>query len=171
MRKQMTFALLLLFLIPAYGSALAQQSEGSKIIAGFDYPDIEWSVPKVGQEVSREVLDNGMILFMMEDHHLPLFNISVRFRCGEAYDSQSGNGTVQPGSAELPLAVCPRVTSGRRPADWRMRHHLARSPSRSLCRCMARGRDRRNIDQNSAERNLTALQKATVHRSYPLLNR
>ncbi len=86
MRKLMTYALLLLFLIPAYGSALAQQSEGSKIIAGFDYPDIKWSVPKVGQEVSREVLDNGMILFMMEDHHLPLFNISVRFRCGEAYE-------------------------------------------------------------------------------------
>lgn len=82
----MTFVLLVLFLIPAYGSAVAQQSEGSKIIAGFDYPNIEWSVPKVGQEVTREVMENGMILFMMEDHHLPLFNISVRFRCGEAYE-------------------------------------------------------------------------------------
>ena len=63
----------------------AQQSEGSKTIAKFKYPEIKMTVPEVGKEVRREVLDNGIILYMMENHSLPLFNITAYIRCGEAF--------------------------------------------------------------------------------------
>jgi zinc protease len=65
--------------------AQQQQSEGSKIIAGFKYPQLKWSVPEVGKEVQREVLDNGIILYMMQDHRLPLINVSVMIHCGDVY--------------------------------------------------------------------------------------
>lgn len=85
MKKGILYAILAMT-IALSGAICAQQSEGSEIIAGFSYDDIEWSVPEVGKEVQREVLDNGIILYMMEDHRLPLFNVSAIIRCGAAYE-------------------------------------------------------------------------------------
>jgi predicted Zn-dependent peptidase len=85
MKKLYTCFLLALLLTAVSFPAMAQQSPGSKIIEGFEYPELKWSVPEVGKEVQREVLDNGIILYLMEDHRLPLLNISARIRCGEAY--------------------------------------------------------------------------------------
>ncbi|MCK5125792.1 MAG: insulinase family protein [candidate division Zixibacteria bacterium] len=85
--KKLIFAILLLALVCTSVSTFAQQSEGSKIISEFKYKDIKWSVPQVGKEVKREVLDNGIILYMMEDHSLPLLSMSAKIRCGEAYES------------------------------------------------------------------------------------
>ena len=84
--KKCTLTLFLLALVCFSVSVFAQQSEGSKIISKFKYKDIKWSVPEVGKEVQRVVLDNGIIVYMMEDHSLPLFNISAQVRCGEAYE-------------------------------------------------------------------------------------
>ncbi len=86
MKKIIIFAVLASF-VALSASAFAQQSEGSKTISEFKYKDIKWTVPEVGKEVQREVLDNGIILYMMEDHSLPLFNISAMYRCGEAYET------------------------------------------------------------------------------------
>lgn len=86
MKKTVFFAVIALVLALS-AAAFAQQSEGSKIIDGFKYDKIKWSVPEVGKDVQREVLDNGIILYMMEDHRLPLFNISGLIRCGAAYQS------------------------------------------------------------------------------------
>lgn len=85
MRKIIIVIMAALLLMLSASFVSAQESEGSKIIAGFNYPDIKWSVPEVGKEVRREVLDNGIILYMMKDDRLPLFNISALFRCGEIY--------------------------------------------------------------------------------------
>ena len=89
MKKVYSYILLALLLAISL-PAVAQQSEGSqsvgsKIIEQFDYPKLEWSVPEVGKDVQREVLENGIILFMMEDHRLPILGISALIRCGEAY--------------------------------------------------------------------------------------
>ncbi len=67
------------------GIASAQTSKGSEIIENFEYPELTWSVPEVGEDVIRQELENGMILYMMEDHSLPLFRISALIRCGSAY--------------------------------------------------------------------------------------
>ncbi len=85
MKKVYSYILLALLLAVISLPAAAQQSVGSKIIEKFDYPKLEWSVPELGEDVQREVLDNGIILFMMEDHRLPILGISALIRCGEAY--------------------------------------------------------------------------------------
>ena len=85
MKKVIIVITAMLLLMVSASFVSAQESEGSKIIASFDYPEIKWSVPEVGKEVRREVLDNGIILYMMKDDRLPLFNISALFRCGEIY--------------------------------------------------------------------------------------
>ena len=31
------------------------------------FPELKWDVPVVGKDVTRTVLDNGLILYLMED--------------------------------------------------------------------------------------------------------
>ena len=80
MKKVITYLCLGLMLAVFSITAQAQQSPGSKIMDSFDYPELKWSVPEVGKDVQREVLDNGMILYMMEDHRFPVLNISALIR-------------------------------------------------------------------------------------------
>ncbi|MHC4296159.1 MAG: M16 family metallopeptidase [Planctomycetota bacterium] len=53
-----------------------------------DYKSLEY--PKLGDvevpEVEQVTLANGMRLFLLEDHELPLVNISVRIRTGSIYE-------------------------------------------------------------------------------------
>lgn len=84
MKRYATYMLSLLLLAAAVHVS-AQQSEGAKIISHFQYPDLKWSVPEVGKEVQRTVLDNGLTVYLMENHRLPLLNVTALVRCGEAY--------------------------------------------------------------------------------------
>lgn len=84
MKRYLIFMLSLLMLAASI-PVLAQQSEGAKVIAQFKYPDLKWSVPEVGKDVQRTELDNGMIVYLMEDHRLPMLNVTALVRCGEAY--------------------------------------------------------------------------------------
>ena len=62
------------------------QSPASKTIANMKFPDLHWKVPEVGKEVIRTELPNGMILYFLEDHSLPLVNADVIIRTGSAYE-------------------------------------------------------------------------------------
>jgi predicted Zn-dependent peptidase len=64
----------------------AELSKGSKIISKFKYPEIEWKIPEVGVDVKRVKLKNGMILFLKEDHDLPLINLYAIIRTGALYE-------------------------------------------------------------------------------------
>ncbi|MFQ5713468.1 MAG: M16 family metallopeptidase [Candidatus Scalinduaceae bacterium] len=64
------------------------QSEGARIISKFKYKPIEFTPPKP----KRVVLDNGMIVYLLEDHDLPIFNVTVRFRTGAVYESKEKAG-------------------------------------------------------------------------------
>jgi zinc protease len=52
------------------------------------YGDLKY--PPMGElkipEVKREVLPNGMVLFLAEDHNLPLIGLSVKIRAGSVYE-------------------------------------------------------------------------------------
>jgi predicted Zn-dependent peptidase len=61
-------------------------SKGSKIISKFKYSEIHWKVPEVGIDVKRVELKNGMILFLKEDHDLPLVNLKAIIRTGTLYE-------------------------------------------------------------------------------------
>jgi predicted Zn-dependent peptidase len=56
------------------------------------YPVLEYRIP----EAKRIALDNGMILYWLGDHELPIIRMSVLVRTGSAYDPPD-----QPGLAEL----------------------------------------------------------------------
>lgn len=62
------------------------QSPGSRVIADIKFPQLKWDVPEVGKEVTRIVLDNGMILYFMEDHELPLISANALIKTGSIYD-------------------------------------------------------------------------------------
>jgi len=58
------------------------ESEGAKIVSGFKFKPLNFVPPKV----DRVVLENGMILYLLEDHDLPIFNITARIRTGAIYE-------------------------------------------------------------------------------------
>ncbi|UCC80347.1 MAG: insulinase family protein [Candidatus Zixiibacteriota bacterium] len=80
-------AFLILFMV---SSLIAQEkkSPGSRIIENMNFPELKWDVPVIGKEVTRTVLDNGMILFLMEDRELPLISAHALVRSGSIYDSK-----------------------------------------------------------------------------------
>ncbi len=64
------------------------ESEGAKIVSGFKFKPLNFVPPKV----DRVVLENGMILYLLEDHDLPIFNITARIRTGAIYEPQEKAG-------------------------------------------------------------------------------
>jgi len=69
-------------------SAGKPESEGAKIISGFKFKPLNFVPPKV----DRVVLENGMILYLLEDHYLPIFGITARIRTGVVYEPQEKAG-------------------------------------------------------------------------------
>lgn len=49
-------------------------------------------MPEVGKEVKREVLKNGMILYLMENHELPLFEMQAIIRTGSIFEPLEQTG-------------------------------------------------------------------------------
>lgn len=63
------------------------QSPGSKKVDEMKFPELKWNVPEVGKEVTRTELDNGLILYLMENRELPLISGHALIRTGSIYDS------------------------------------------------------------------------------------
>jgi predicted Zn-dependent peptidase len=68
------------------------QSQGSQIIARMQFEEIELNIPEVGREVTRVELANGLVIYLYEDHRLPLFNIRTLVRCGQIFDTPEKDG-------------------------------------------------------------------------------
>lgn len=64
------------------------ESEGAKIVSGFKFKPLNFVPPKA----DRVVLENGMVLYLLEDHDLPIFNITARIRTGAIYEPQEKAG-------------------------------------------------------------------------------
>ncbi len=88
--KRITLTLITALLLFAISGLDAQErkSPGSNVIAGLVYPELEWKVPEVGKEVTRTVLKNGLILYLMEDRELPLISANAIIKTGSIYDSK-----------------------------------------------------------------------------------
>ena len=67
----------LILLVPAIGEAQSKPHEG------LVYPPLNQPQPPVPD---RFELDNGMIVYLLEDHELPIIDISVRVRTGSIYE-------------------------------------------------------------------------------------
>lgn len=67
-------------------------SVGSQLIEKYTTAMIELKIPKVGVEVERLVLDNGLILYLYEDHRTPMLHAQALIRCGSVYDPAEKDG-------------------------------------------------------------------------------
>jgi zinc protease len=72
---------------PALKTAIEKFSPPGTII----YPLLQYQIPRA----ERIVLDNGIILFLLEDHELPLVRISAVVRTGTAYDPSDKAGLAE----------------------------------------------------------------------------
>lgn len=88
--KRLMVITVIISMVFAIGCVFAQEriSPGSKVIGDLKYPELKWDVPEVGREVTRTVLKSGMILYLMEDHELPLISAHALIRTGSIYDSK-----------------------------------------------------------------------------------
>ena len=73
-------------------SAQDVKSPGSGLVKKLDFPEIKWEIPVLGQDVVVDTLDNGMVLFMMPDHRLPVLDIRALIRTGEIYEPKDQMG-------------------------------------------------------------------------------
>jgi len=97
-KKFVTVASLSLVLILAvllWAAETQKTSPAAKKIATFKYKDLVWQVPQVGKEVKRVELKNGMIVYLKEDHTLPLFNVQVLINTGAVYEPAQKAGLAQ----------------------------------------------------------------------------
>ncbi|MGB8656686.1 MAG: pitrilysin family protein [Candidatus Zixiibacteriota bacterium] len=78
------------------------------------YKDLKY--PPMGElkipEVKREVLPNGMIVFLAEDHQLPLIELSAKIRTGSVYEPAD-----KAGLAEITGSVMRTGGAGKRSGD------------------------------------------------------
>lgn len=66
--------------------AQEKRSIASQVIDTLGFPELEWKIPEVGKEVTRTVLPNGLILYLMENHELPLISAHVLVRAASIYE-------------------------------------------------------------------------------------
>ncbi|MDR4509656.1 MAG: insulinase family protein [Candidatus Brocadiaceae bacterium] len=64
------------------------ESEGARIVSGFQFKPLNFVPPMV----ERVELKNGMIVYLLEDHDLPLFYATARIRTGAVYEPEEKSG-------------------------------------------------------------------------------
>ena len=101
------FLLIVFSVVFAVGALQAQMGErggasatrGDSHSPGWDQamklkgPPIAPTFPEVGKEIERVVFDNGMIVYIQEDHRLPLLDVNVLVRIGSYYEPADELGT------------------------------------------------------------------------------
>lgn len=55
------------------------------------YPPLDFKLPPV----ERVLLDNGIILYILEDHELPLITVNARIKTGSMYDPEGKEGVAE----------------------------------------------------------------------------
>jgi len=93
--KMTQLLLTLSLMLTLTGGALAADagvSQGSQMIQKYTSTPVEIQIPRVGVEVERAVLDNGVVVFLYEDHRIPMFNAQAVIRCGSVYEAADKDG-------------------------------------------------------------------------------
>ncbi len=85
------FAILLLNIFIISGGALPAAAASSSQLPSPDkinYPPLQFNLP----QTQRVVLENGIVLYILEDHELPLIHVKALIRTGTMYDPEGKEG-------------------------------------------------------------------------------
>jgi len=90
--KYFTFLLLIIFIItegalPIAAASNSQLPSPDKI----HYAPLQFNLP----QTQRVVLENGIVLYILEDHELPLINIKALIKTGTMYDPDNKEGVAE----------------------------------------------------------------------------
>jgi zinc protease len=77
------------------------RSPGAALVQRMAFPPLQIDIPRVGREVERRVLPNGMILYLASDRSLPLLNAYAVFRAGSLYEGADRPGLAQFTASQL----------------------------------------------------------------------
>ncbi len=85
----MLLALVSLVLAPQVAGARQTppaSSPGSRIVDKMRFPPLNWKIPRVGVEVSRRVLSNGVVVYLLPDAALPRVQARLLVRGGRLHE-------------------------------------------------------------------------------------
>ncbi|MBI4595526.1 MAG: insulinase family protein [Candidatus Tectomicrobia bacterium] len=96
-RKTLSLSLLIALVVlsftsPSFGQE-SKVSPGAVIAEKIKNPEIQWKIPEIGKEVEKVQLTNGLTLYLMEDHELPLISIEALIKAGDVYVPIEKKGT------------------------------------------------------------------------------
>jgi predicted Zn-dependent peptidase len=89
-----------------------RQSPGAELVRRMTFPPLQIAIPRVGRDVERRVLPNGIVLYLAEDHSLPLLDAHAVFRAGRLYEA-----THRPGVAQFTASQLRNGGTTRLPAE------------------------------------------------------
>jgi predicted Zn-dependent peptidase len=77
------------------------RSPGSELVQRLTFPPLQLAVPRVGREVERRVLSNGLVLYLASDRSLPVLKAYAVFRGGSLYEDAARPGVAQFTASQL----------------------------------------------------------------------
>ena len=77
------------------------RSPGSALVRELVFPPLQLTIPRVGREVQRRVLPNGIVLYLASDPSLPVLNAYAVFRAGSLYEPPSEPGVARFTTSQL----------------------------------------------------------------------
>jgi zinc protease len=78
-----------------------RRSPGSELVQQMRFPPLQFTIPRVGREVERRVLANGIVLYLASDRSLPVFKTYAVFRAGSLYEDTTTPGVAQFTASQL----------------------------------------------------------------------
>ena len=78
--------------LTAHAAELPDRSPGAAAIEALTFPPLVLRVPKLGREVARHVLPNGIVVYLQEDRSLPLVQVTASVRGGSLHEPADRRG-------------------------------------------------------------------------------
>ena len=77
------------------------ESPGAAVGSRMRFPPLQVNIPRVGREVERRVLANGIVVYLAEDRSLPTIDATALFRAGSLYEPLDHQGLAQLTASQL----------------------------------------------------------------------
>ena len=86
---------------PEAGLPVSPRSPGAALVERLPIPPLQLTIPRLGREVERRVLRNGIVLYLASDRSLPVLDVSVLVRAGSLYEDPARPGVASFTASQL----------------------------------------------------------------------